>query len=145
MTWFILFAALTFSVVIYGLLCFIMEQDPKPRTINPATVAQMRPFFIAAAVGVLLVSVAWMRFRVDSKIGGEGRAVMLTPKQFQADSIVALALSEACSVFGLTLFFLGAPLKEFALFALGTLVVNFAFILPRGLQFWATHDRRGRI
>ena len=139
-TWLIIFGALAFSVVMYCVLGFITEQHP--RRVNPASVAQMRPFLIGAAVVMLVISVAWIRFRVDGKIGGEGRDLAMSPEQFQTDSLVALALSEACAILGLLLFFLGAPLRELAMFAAGTLLVDFAFILPRGLQFWAAHDKR---
>ena len=90
---------------------------------------------------MLVISVAWLRFRVDGRIGGEGRDLVMSPEQFQTDSIMALALSEACAILGLLLFFLGAPLKELAFFAAGTLLVDFAFILPRGLQFWSAYER----
>jgi len=93
------------------------------------------------AVAMLVASVAWLRFRVDGKMGGEGRELMLSPDQFQTDSIVSLALSEACAIYGLLLFFLGAPLREFALFGLGTPMVNFFFILPRGLAFWSAWEK----
>lgn len=142
-TWLIIFGALVFSILIYGLLCFLIMQSPQPRNTNPASLAQMRPFMIAAAVGALVFSVVWLRVRVDGKIGGEGRPVTLSAGEFQSHSIVALALSEACAIFGLVLFFLGAPITEFAIFAAGTLLVDFAFILPRGLQFWSAYGRRG--
>ncbi|RYX86269.1 hypothetical protein EON83_03330 [bacterium] len=141
--WLIIFGALVCSVLIYGLLCFFLEHSKSPRTTNPASLAQLRPFIIGLAVIMLIASVAWLRFKVDGKIGGEGRPVTITPPEFQSDSIVALALSEACAIFGLMLFFLGAPLQEFAFFAAGTLLVDFAFILPRGLQFWSAMDGRG--
>ncbi len=135
-TWFIIFFALVASIGTYGLLCFFVTQNPT-RPISP-TLATMRPFFIALAVAALMAAVAWLRFRVDGQIGGEGRPVTMSPAQFQTGTIIALALSEACAIFGLVLFFLGAPLGEFALFALGSVFVDLAFVLPRGIQFWAT-------
>lgn len=122
-----------------------MDRTQNPRTAHradPATLAQVQPIAIGAAVAMLITSVAWFRFRVDGKIGEEGRAVILSPQQLQSDSIVALALSEACVLLGLILFFMGAPLKELLLCAAGTLIVDFAFILPRGLQFWAANDKQ---
>ncbi len=145
LTWLIIFGGLVCSVFAYGLLCFLIDisHESKPRALNAASLTAIRPILVVAAVVTLVAAVAWLRFRVDGKIGGEGREVVLSAAEFQTDSIVALALSESCAILGLLLFFLGAPLKEFALFALGTLIVDFAFILPRGLQFWATRDNRG--
>lgn len=134
-TWLVIFGALSASILVYCLMCFLIEHNNTTRHINPANVAQIRPFFIVFALAALIASVAWLRFRVDGKIGEDGRDLSLSAEQFQTDSIVALALSEACTIFGLTLFFIGIPLHEFAFFALGTLFVNFAFILPRGLMF----------
>ncbi len=142
-TWLIIFAALSATVFVYGLLAYLIEHNPQShRTVNPASVATMRPLLILLALGMLGASVAWLRFRVDGKIGEDGRELLLTPGQFQTDSIVSLALSEACTIYGLLLFFLGAPLREYALFGLGTLLVNFAFILPRGLAFWAAWEKQ---
>ncbi len=136
--WFPIFFGISSSVLIYGLLCYLITHNPTAKRHISPNLAELRPFFVALALMSLVAALAWLRFRVDGKIGGEGRPVALSPIQFQTDSIVALALSQACSVYGLALFFLGAPISEFAVFAFGTLFVNFAFILPRGIQFWST-------
>ena len=142
-TWLIIFGALVFSVFVYGLLCYLIEHSPTPRRVNAASLAAMRPILIGLGIAALVVSVGWLRFNIDGKIGDGSRDLALSPGQFQTNSIVALALSEACCIFGLLLFFIGAPIKEFAIFALGTLFIDFAFILPRGLQFWSAYERTG--
>ncbi len=134
-SWLLVFSILVFSIGFYGFLAGIIERFGT-RAANSDLAA--RPFFVAFAVIALIASLVWLRFRIDGKIGGEGRQKLLSPEQFQTDSIVALALAEACSTFGLALFFMGAPISDFAFFAFGTLFVDFAFILPRGIQFWAT-------
>lgn len=113
-----------------------MEQSSQ-RQITPS-LPSLRPIFASLGVVALVASVTWLHFSIDGKIGGEGRPASLSPAEFQSHSIVALALAEACSIFGLVLFFLGAPIQEFGYFAAGTLFIDFAFILPRGLQFWST-------
>ena len=140
-TWLIVFGALVVSVFSYGLLCYLIEHSPNPRQVNAASVATMRPILIGMGIAALVASVGWLRFTIDGKIGDGGRDLALSPGQFQTKSIVALALSEACCIFGLLLFFMGAPMKEFAIFALGTLFIDLAFILPRGLQFWAAYEK----
>lgn len=133
--WLIIFGALVASVAIYGLMCFFIAQNPKS---HPASLVltQARPVVIGLGIASLLASVLWLRFAVDGKIGGDGRPMTLSASEFQTRSIIALALAEACALFGLLLFFLGAPLADFGLFALGTLLIDFAFVLPRGLAFW---------
>lgn len=140
-TWLTIFGALSFSVLVYLLLAYFIEHSPKSRQVNSQTLATMTPIIAFLGVAMLFAAVAYIRFRVDGKIGEEGRPILLTPEQFQTQSIVAFSLSEACATFGLLLFFLGAPLQQLAYFALGTLFVNFAFILPRGLKFWRSYEK----
>ncbi|PQV63982.1 hypothetical protein B1R32_1074 [Abditibacterium utsteinense] len=137
-SWFSIFFVLCGSVLTYGLLCYLITHNPDAKRSAMPDPTTMRPILIAAGVAALVVSLAWMRLRIDGKIGGEGRPVALSPQEFQTESIIALALAEGCSIFGLQLFFMGAPMSEFAVFGFGTLFVDFAFILPRGIQFWST-------
>ncbi len=142
-TWLIIFGALVWSVVIYGFLTFLLSQNPVSRP-NPANAAPLRPFVYGAALLALIGAAAYLHFTTYGKIGGEGRAPTLSGEQFQTHSIIALALSEACSIIGLVLFFLGAPMQEFFGFAAATIVLDLVFILPRGLSFWANWEKQER-
>lgn len=140
-TWFVIFVFLCFSVLPYLLIGYLIEHGATVPRGNPQSLAALTPFIIPAAGLMLVASIAYLRFQVDGKIGGEGRPLTLSPTEFQTLSIIALALSEACSIFGLFLFFIGAPLQQLAYFVLATLFVNFAFVLPRGLRFWDAYAR----
>ena len=146
-TWFVIFFALTASVAIYGLMAFMIAQNrsaPAPGN----SLATLRPIFYIAAGLALIASVGWMHFRTHGKIGDRGDVIslpgsqvaLMPASQFQTETIVALALAEACSIFGLVLFFLGAPLVEFARFAAGTILVDLLYFLPKGIRYWAAWE-----
>ncbi len=130
--WFIIFGALVFSVAVYALMVFFIAQSPgsHPKSL---VLAQARPVIGALGVASLVASVIWLLLSV----GGGAKAKLLSYGQFQTRTLIALALAEICALLGLLLFFLGASFAEFGQFALGTLAVDFAFILPSGIAFWA--------
>lgn len=142
-TWLIIFAALVWTVFIYGLMAFLLDLSPSRQspTGRPPDPTALRPIFYGLAVLALVASAGWLHFSTYGKIGGEGRKVELSPSEFQTNSIVALALAEACVILGLALFFLGAPLRELLIFGAGTLLVDLLVILPRGLAFWSYWER----
>ncbi len=148
-TWLIIFAAIVGSVAMYGLVCFFIAQGrtahaqsaPKP----PADV--LRWMFTAMAVVTLLASIGWMYLKTNGKIGdvstfGAFTVQVMSPSEFQTQSIVALALAEACTIYGLALFFMGASIRDFAPFAMGTVLVDLFFILPRGLKYWSSWEQK---
>ena len=143
-TWFIIFFALVVSVGIYGLLCFLMAQSRSTPSGN--SLGTLRPIFYVLAGASLLASIAWMHFKTYGKIGGSPvspattAATLLSPQEFQTVSITGLAMAEACSIYGLVLFFIGAPIMEFARFAAGTLAVDLLYILPKGISYWAAWE-----
>ena len=142
--WLVTFGFFVLLVGVYGAVCFWVEHSTH-RTPDLNNVAQLRPYMVVAGVISLIGAVVWLRFRVDGKIGEDGRELILASPQFLTDSIVAFSLSNYCALLGLALFFMGAPAQEFLFFAVGTLGVDFAFILPRGLQFWASCDKRSNL
>jgi F0F1-type ATP synthase membrane subunit c/vacuolar-type H+-ATPase subunit K len=142
MTWIIILFALVMAVLSYGVLCFFMSQNRTSPTGN--SLATMRPLMYALAVVSLVASIGWLQWKTSGRIGempgvvgSSYAAVLMEPNEFQTQSIVALALAESCSVYGLVLFFLGAPITEFGVFAAGSLLVILLYILPRGLKYWA--------
>jgi hypothetical protein len=54
-----------------------------------------------------------------------------TIERFKTAMILSLAFAEACCVFGLLLFLLGAPASEFLRFQAATIGVDALFILPQ--------------
>jgi len=146
--WLIIFAALVGSVFIYGLMCFVITQG---RVANPQSAPKtpqdtLRWMFSAMAVVALLASLGWMHVKTSGKIGdgstyGLAKAELMSPGEFQTQSIIALALSEACTIYGLTLFFIGVAIKDFVPFAVGTLLVDLFYILPRGLKYWSSWEQ----
>ena len=148
-TWLIIFAALVGSVAMYGLLCFFVTQGriAHPQSAPKPPVNVLRWMFTAMAVIALLASVAWMYMKTNGKIGdgstfGVSKVQVMTPGEFQTQSIVALALAEACTIYGLALFFMGASMRDFVPFAAGTLLVDLFFILPRGLKYWSSWEQK---
>jgi hypothetical protein len=131
-------------IVIYMGVCFLVEQHTT-RVPDLNNAAKLRPYMIATGLIALVGSVTWLRMRVDGKIGEQGSGLMMPTSQFLIESIIALSLPNFCAMQGIAFFFMGASFKELAIFALGALFVDFAFILPRGLQFWAAVERRGSI
>jgi hypothetical protein len=100
-------------VLIYGLLCFFLMQ--RPHTAERKIAATMRP--IVSAMAVLKPgSRDWVAAMEDKRkdrrhatvLGDRSSAALMEPGEFQTQSIIALALAEACSIYGLLLFFLGA-------------------------------------
>ena len=138
-TWLIILGSLAASALIYGLLAHLIQNSPQPRVIS-AQLPQMRVLVTIAAVGALGASMAWLHFTTQGKMGASGAALM-RPGEFQTQSIVAMALAEACSICGLLLFFLGNTLTQFAPYIAGTLLVFFAVILPTGLRYWAAWEK----
>jgi hypothetical protein len=139
MTWFVIFFAILASVGVYALMCFIIQQS---RSEPPETsLAVLRPICYALAGVSLLASIVWMhlKMRGKSRLVGEP-SQPLSPGEFQTVTIQALAMADVCAPFGLLLFFMGAPIAEFALFAIATVVVMLVFILPKGISYWAAWE-----
>lgn len=147
-TWLIIFAATTGAVLLYGVICFFMAQY---RAANPIIMSKLpsdvlRLISSMMAIIALIASVAWMYIKTSGKIGDGStyevaKAELMTPSGFQNNSLTALGLSVACSSFGLTFFFISATFRDFVPFALGTLLVNLFYILPRGLKYWSSWEQ----
>lgn len=141
-TWFFIFGAMTFSILIYGLLVYLLGQSGNRPSLAGTTHSVLRPvLYLLAGVNLLLAVVlpgfiVKKNTRTDSSapIGSEP---VPEPSVFQTASIVSLALSESCAIFGLLLYFMGEPAKEFWSFAVLTLLFNVTYILPRGVRYWS--------
>ena len=142
-TWLVIFGALCATVLSYGVLVAILSQSRKLPP-NPPNATLINALYVVG-VAALVASVVWFQLRTAGKIGDETqvlaqptlRVQMMEPTQFQTETIIALAIAEACSIFGLLRFILGGEAIAFVPFAVGTLLVNLLFILPRGLKYWS--------
>jgi F0F1-type ATP synthase membrane subunit c/vacuolar-type H+-ATPase subunit K len=131
-TWYILFCAFIASIGVYGLLVSMLAAQRASMQPLPAVPAVLRQGIYLLACACLLGAIGWMQ-----RAAPGFTRTPLSPAQFTSMTIVALAMSEACAIFGLLLFMLGGPPAEFARFAIATVLVNLLFILPRGVRYWA--------
>lgn len=141
-TWLSILVALAFFTLMYGVLAFFIEHGKAPRVV-PSGLPMMRAIMTFLAVAELAASVAWLQLATRGKMSDSGGPI-LTPAEFQTQSIVAMALAEACSTSGLLLFFMGNTLRQFMPFIAGTLLVFFLFILPKGLRYFAAWEKSQR-
>ncbi len=142
-TWFIIYGALTLSVLIYGLLVYFFEQTGNRPASTDAVHAIIRPILYAVDGVALILAVVMPKRMVSKQTPVDpqmpiGSTPLPSPPVFLQATITALSFSESCAVSGLFLFFLGEPAKEFWNFASLTLVFNLAYILPKGIQYWST-------
>ena len=144
LTWLIIWAAICVSVLIYGLVCFMMLSSPQRQMLRGPQPAFEYTMY-AVAVATLIAASVWA-YRSTAAVSQRAmqaaheKTPLPNPGEFQTNSIIALTLSEACSIYGLMLFFMGMPISKFAVFAAGTLLVNIAVILPRGLAYWVAWE-----
>ena len=122
---YILSFAFVFAEGIFRLLVFLLNQEP--RNSSPAaTMATLRPICYAMAGVALLTSIGWTYMRTRYSTSWQ---------RFQSNVIVSLALAEACTIFGLLLFFLGGPANEINGFIIATVMVDLVVILPQIRRF----------
>lgn len=57
-----------------------------------------------------------------------------------AGGCLLASIADACAILGLMLFLMGAPITEFALLAVASVVVMLVFILPKGISYWAAWE-----
>jgi hypothetical protein len=128
-TWYILFGGFIFAIAAFTGMVYMLASE-HAAIATSSSLGIMRPIVYGLAVLSLLGAIHRIRF---------GAFEELSIPRFQTKTILSLAFSEACTIFGLLLFFLGAPPAEYLRFALGTLAVNFLVILPVGNRYWSLH------
>jgi F0F1-type ATP synthase membrane subunit c/vacuolar-type H+-ATPase subunit K len=138
-TWLIILFAMVMTIPIYGVLCYFMMQGKTWPPKTPPNFATVRLMVSIMAVAELAAAVAFLQLKTWGRLGEE-RNQLMSPQEFQTNSIISMALAEACTIMGLFLFFSGNPIENFAYYALGTLAVHIGFILPKGLKYWAAWE-----
>ena len=137
--WIIIFGAMSATVLIYGAIAFTFGPPGEP----PETARPLRMALWGAAL-VLLFAAQRIVAPFRKTAAGTAAALRLPeppgpgPTGFGRRSVVALALTDAASIIGLVLVFVGGSRSDFLLLGALTLLVNFAIILPAGLAFSTT-------
>jgi hypothetical protein len=141
LTWATIVFAFIGSVVMYGVLAYMLQQSGE-RAVSPGLDAMRLPVTLLG-IACLVASVVWTRLRLV--VHGEYASTtgdIPSPRQFITHTFIALSLAEACAVFGLLLFFSGASLTDFLMFAVPSVVVMLFFVLPRGSAYWTAWENR---
>ncbi|MCS6830744.1 MAG: hypothetical protein NZ749_08895 [bacterium] len=129
------------SVVMYGVLAYMLQQGGQ-RTLSPA-LDEIRLPITLLGIACLVISVVWAQLRLVVHGEYASRTEDLpSPGQFVIYTVIALAFAEACAIFGLLLFFLGASWTDFLLFALPSVAVMVLFVLPKGGAYWNVWESR---
>jgi len=137
--WIALFGAMSATVLIYGAIAFTLGPPGEP----PETARPVRMALWGVAL-VLLFAAQRIVAPFRKEAAGPLAAPRLSepsgvdPMAFGRRSVLALALTEAASIVGLVLVFVGGGRSDFLLLGALTLLVNFAIILPAGLAFSTT-------
>lgn len=141
LTWATIVFAFIGSVIMYGVLAYMLQQSGE-RTASPGLEAMRLPVTLLG-IACLVVSVLWAQLRLV--VHGEYASTtgdIPAPRQFITHTVIALAFAEACAVFGLLLFFLGASWTDFLLFAIPSIGVMVLFVFPRGIAYWRIWESR---
>lgn len=129
------------SVVMYGVLAYMLQQSGE-RTVSTGLEAMRLPLTLLG-VACLVASVVWAQLRLT--VHGEYASAtgdVPLPRHFITHTVIALAFAEACAIFGLILFFLGASWTDFLMFALPSVAVMILFVLPKGGAYWKAWESR---
>ncbi|MBI3268172.1 MAG: hypothetical protein HYZ53_04065 [Planctomycetes bacterium] len=145
-TWFILFAAFTGTIPLYGVVAFVLRQSerlPVPSddvhgvfrwTLYAVSFAS----FLAAAIVPRLFIRAHTPPDPKGPIGADPRPL---PHIFLTASILTLAFSESVAIYGLVLVMMGEPLLNLLVLGGASLAFNVAYVLPQGLAYWSNEAR----
>lgn len=141
LTWSTIVFAFIGSVVMYGVLAYSLEQTGAHVTSD--VLEPLRLPVTLLGIACLVASVLWAQLRLSVQREFPAVAGALPePRQFITHTIIALAFAEACAIFGLLYFFVGASLTDFLMFAVPSVVVMVVFVLPKGSAYWQAWESR---
>ncbi len=141
LTWMTIVFGFAGSLVMYAVLAYMLDQSGA--RVQSTSLQAMRLPVSLMAVVCLLVSVIWSQLRLAVHVESVAQSGDLpSPQRFVTYSVIALAFAEACAVFGLILFFLGAPFNELLMFIVPSAVVMLFVILPKGAGYWRAWESR---
>ncbi len=139
LTWATIVFAFIGSVVMYGVLVYVLQQSGE-RTASPGLESMRLPVTLLG-IACLVAAMVWAQLRLT--VHGEYATTtrnLPSPQQFTTYTVIALAFAEACAVFGLLLFFLGASWVDFLMFAVPSVAVMVFFVLPKGNAYWRVQE-----
>ncbi len=140
-TWATIVFAFVGSVVMYGVLAYMLQQSgDRP---SASGLEAMRLPTTLLGIASLVASVVWAQWRLA--VRGEyasSTTDIPTPRQCIVHTLIALSFAEACAVFGLLLFFVGASFTDFLMFAVPSVAVMLFFVLPKGSAYWTAWESR---
>ncbi len=134
--------SLAWANVVYMMIAYFMTIHPSPdrAQLHVPTSVQLNSAYLAALV-CLFAGPGWFQFRTKGRAGDSPTSTLMPPALFQTESITGMAITEACAIFGLLTFFLGASLATFAPFAIASMAVDIVFFLPRVLKYWSVWEK----
>ncbi|MER3472610.1 MAG: hypothetical protein C4335_00955 [Armatimonadota bacterium] len=146
LTWATMVFAFIGSVVMYGVLAYILAQSGAHTTSD--LLEPLRLPVTLIGIACLVVSVVWaqLRLSVQREFVPRGfpaiAGALPEPRQFITHTIIALAFAEACAILGLLFFFVGGSLTDFLLCAVPSVAVMLIVILPKGGAYWQAWESR---
>ncbi len=133
--WLVVVAALSFSVVLYGVVVLFLSSQPASVP-AVAGAAMIRVVLLALGLASLAGALALTPRAPDGALPGR----RLAPDAFFKRSLVALAIAESAAVYGLVAFLVGRRVVDFGVLAAGALALMLLHVLPQGLRYWADGD-----
>ncbi len=141
LTWLTIVFAFIGSLVMYGMLAYTLDSSGA-RAVTEGLETIRLPISLLA-IFVLLASIVWAQLRLTVHAMSPSSATdLLPPQKYIANTLISLALAEACAIVGLLMFFLGASYGEFLVFVVPSAVVMAVVILPKGIAYWQVWENR---
>lgn len=133
-SWFVVLFALSVAPVIY---VFIARMVAPGRPPSPL-IATLHPAFMAlAGVQLILGAFILLRARVPAPTDATTAVgEVAPPAQFQARSVLGMAMFEAVSIYGFLLAFLGNDPAECVVWSAVSMIGMLGVALPVGVAYW---------
>ena len=135
----VLWAAMTWSVVIYCILAFVLAGGESRRGLPDRLVGPLA--FLPYLLPLLLGGAGFQAYQAmalkNAEPGQWGDRPQTEWPRVQTGLIAMLAIFEMNVIVGLLFFFLGAPLGKFLVFAAGTILLNVVGLI-RVRSTWPT-------
>ncbi len=140
----VLFGAFLVSLAVFGVLAYLLGALPHGSPMRPQEVTGLRPILYGVGAACLLAAATFIRARTAGLDGAGAAGVRLcAPEKLQANFLAAMALSEACALFGVLLALVArSGLQDYLPFAVVAALVDVAVILPRVRLYWDEWEQR---
>jgi F0F1-type ATP synthase membrane subunit c/vacuolar-type H+-ATPase subunit K len=141
--WLLIACSMVMAACLYALvITLLFASGPPPAA--PDTPLP-RALFWSAAAAFVVASMLWTQLRVrapiDQALSTQPPAPLFTVAEFQARSIISLALAEAACVVGFVQAMMyHAPVRDYLPFGAATVLVIVLDVIPTGLRYWSSRD-----